>query len=133
MNVEYIRNEQVTTAENQRYPLPFTPAPNAFAELEYRFRRTTGRLVDARFFINTKTALAQNRVSRNEIKTPAYKIVGAGISAKFKTSSNVIELVLQAHNLLDTKYFNHISFYRKLEIPEPGRNIQILIKIPLSL
>ncbi|WP_339736499.1 TonB-dependent receptor [uncultured Sunxiuqinia sp.] len=132
-NVEYIRNKQFVDTKNSRYPLPFTPPSNAFAEAEYKFRQPGKKISDVRIFINTKVALDQNRVARNEQNTPGYQIVGAGFSAKIETASNPVELILQAHNLFDATYFNHISFYRKLEIPEPGRNIQLLIKIPVSL
>lgn len=133
LNLEYIRNEQITDNRNQRYPLPFTPPPNAFAELEYRTKAVSGRFSDTRLFVNTKAALAQNRVARNEKATPGYQILGAGISTRLKTATSAVEFVLQAHNLFDNKYFNHISFYRNLEIPDPGRNVQLLVKIPISL
>jgi iron complex outermembrane receptor protein len=43
-----------------------------------------------------------------------------------------IAISLQAKNLLNTKYFNHTSFYRLINVPEPGRNIVANITIPFS-
>ena len=43
-----------------------------------------------------------------------------------------IEISLGIRNLSDVKYYNHLSFYRKVEIPEPGRSFQISIKVPFK-
>ena len=36
----------------------------------------------------------------------------------------------QIRNVFDTPFYNHLSFYRKLNVPEPGRNVQVILKIP---
>ncbi len=132
-NLEYIRNTQLSEQANQRYPLPFTPPTNAFGELEYQFHKPSKYMEDLKFFINTRIALDQNRVARNELKTPGYQLFGLGLSSQISTSNQPIAITLQVMNLLNTKHFNAISFYRRLEIPEPGRNIQLHVKIPFIL
>ena len=41
-------------------------------------------------------------------------------------------LMLMIPNIIWSKYYNHLSFYRKVEIPEPGRSFQISIKVPFK-
>jgi iron complex outermembrane receptor protein len=131
-NGEYIRNEQLSENTKQRYPLPFTPPANVFIELQYQVKSRSKRFQNTSVFINHKSALNQNRIAQNELSTSAYQIVGIGLNTIIKWDEMPIELVLQSNNIFNAKYFNHLSFYRKLEIPEPGRNIQLLIKIPLT-
>jgi iron complex outermembrane receptor protein len=79
-----------------------------------------------RLVAEVQTVAAQNRVARNEDRTGGANLVHCSVSAHFPCA----DLILSARNLLNTAYFNHLSFYRKAEIPEFGRNIQLLIKVP---
>lgn len=130
LNAEYIRNEQISDNSNERYPLPFTPPANFFVEFQYEINSSSQTFQETNFFVHCKSSFDQNRVARNEQNTPGYQVFGMGINSTINWGKNTFELVLQANNIFDSKYFNHLSFYRKLEIPEPGRNIQLLIKIP---
>ena len=75
----------------------------------------------------------QNRVDRNEDRTPGVNLFHLGGSLNIPVGrTNEIEITLTARNIFNTRYYNHLSFYRKVEIPEPGRNFQLLIKIPFK-
>lgn len=75
----------------------------------------------------------QNRVDRNEDRTPGANLFHLGGSLNIPVGrTNEIEITLTARNIFNTRYYNHLSFYRKVEIPEPGRNFQLLIKIPFK-
>ena len=41
--------------------------------------------------------------------------------------SNPLQVKLKLNNVFDTKYYNHTSFYRLIDIPEAGRNISIAL------
>ena len=129
VNGEWLMNKQV--GSNGGYPLPFSPPANIFAELSYKLK-PEGKLGGTKVSVHCKKAFEQNRIARNEAVTPGYQIIGLGLHTTIKTGGKKILVNVQAHNILNTKYFNHISFYRKLEIPEPGRNIQVLLSMPLS-
>lgn len=83
-------------------------------------------------YAQMESIAAQNRVDRNEDKTSGSNLFHLGGKFDFKWHNTPIEVTLTARNVLDRKYFNHLSFYRKVEIPEPGRNLQVLIKIPFK-
>ena len=70
--------------------------------------------------------------ARNEDATPGAQLLHAGASMDFAVAGMMVELSLSIRNLFDAKYFNHLSFYRKVEIPEPGRNFQLYIKVPFN-
>jgi iron complex outermembrane receptor protein len=82
--------------------------------------------------LEVHSLLKQNRIATNEDITPGANLIHWGASANLPIGKTSVEIIASVQNLLDTKYYNHLSFYRKVEIPEPGRNIQILIKIPIK-
>ncbi|ASB49829.1 TonB-dependent receptor [Alkalitalea saponilacus] len=128
INAEWLYNQQIAQENNAAYPLPFSPPANGFIELTRLVRSATNDL-PLRISLNSRVASSQNRIARNEKTTPGYILLGSAISVPFKISGLNSELNITGHNLLNKRYYNHISFYRNLEIPEPGRNIQLLLKI----
>jgi iron complex outermembrane recepter protein len=129
---EYLYNRQVTSNSSRNYPLPFSPPINGFGEVGYSFLENSDTFTDTELFVNTSFALEQDRIAQTEEITPGYMIYGSGIRTgisvgKFKASAN-----LQVSNIFNTKYFNHTNFYRALEIPEMGRNVQLMLRIPLN-
>ena len=75
---------------------------------------------------------SQNRVSKNESTTSGTNLINLGGNISIPIYNTMVDISLSLRNLLDTKYYNHLSFYRKVEIPEPGRNFQLSIKIPFK-
>ena len=130
LTLEYIYNQRLSDNRKERYPLPFTPPVNGFLEFDYELFKNSDRFENTRFFVNSRFALRQSRISNNEEETDGYIVGGAGISTDAWLGKQKVEFVLQGNNLFNTKYFNHVSFYRKIEIPEQGRNIQLLVKVP---
>ena len=74
----------------------------------------------------------QNRVSKNERPTSGTNLINLGGNISIPIYNKMLDISLSLRNLLNTKYYNHLSFYRKVEIPEPGRNFQLSIKIPFK-
>ncbi|MCB0805529.1 MAG: TonB-dependent receptor, partial [Bacteroidales bacterium] len=67
-----------------------------------------------------------------EEPTDGYQVVNIGFGGDLKISKQQISISLQVQNLLNTKYFNHTSYYRLINVPEPGRNFILNISIPFS-
>jgi iron complex outermembrane receptor protein len=110
---------------DERIPLPFSP-PGSFRN---RLDWQSGHI---RIYGEWERILSQNRVSRNEDVTPGANLWNMGASLLISLWEKDVEITFLAQNLLETKYYNHLSFYRKVEIPEPGRNFQLFIKIPFK-
>lgn len=128
--LEYLWNQQVTGENSRDYPLPFSPPINGFAEITYR-TNSVGIFNNIEAYTNTNLVARQDRTAQNEEQTPGYGIFGGGIRSNLKIGEFKATLNLQMFNVFDKKYFNHTNFYRALEIPEMGRNIQLMINIPL--
>jgi iron complex outermembrane receptor protein len=75
----------------------------------------------------------QNRVAPGEEKTAGTSLFNFNLGATFNfTKKWTADINLQVNNLLNTRYFNHISLYRRLNILEAGRNVRIFIRIPFK-
>lgn len=121
--LEYIYNRQV----KEKYPLPFTPPFNVFAKIDYSLFEESKFFENSVFSVNGKYFAQQNRTAQNEEITPSSAVFGAGFSSDLNFGKVKPKLTLSVQNIFDTKYYSHMSFYRALEIPEQGRNIQIMI------
>ncbi|MFI3280819.1 MAG: TonB-dependent receptor [Rikenellaceae bacterium] len=80
-----------------------------------------------------KMVADQNNVGRNEDPTPGANLFGFRAVVSLPFISDGVTMVASVDNIFDTKYLNHLSYYRYVEIPEPGRNFQLSIKIPFKI
>jgi len=133
VNLEYIYNRQLNNETSGNYPLPFSTPINGFGEISYVPFRKPLQDINWRFFVNSRFALQQERIARNEAITPGYIIFGGGVTVDINTSKLPLHIMFQMNNLMNRRYYNHVSFYRKLEIPEPGRNFQLMVKVPFGI
>jgi len=128
INGEWIYNFQLPEEGLGAFPLPFSPPANLFGELQYSLNpdEKDGGI---QLMLNSNLVARQNRVARNEATTPGYMLFGARAIIPARIDNLPLEITIQGNNLLNRRHYNHISFYRKLEIPEPGRNIQASVKL----
>ncbi|MEG1022008.1 MAG: TonB-dependent receptor, partial [Myroides sp.] len=124
----YLYNKQISDS-GVDYPLPFSTPINGQFNLQYRLN-DGGLLQQNQFQVGTKTALQQSRIAQNEEVTPGYTIANAQFSSVLNFKGFKPQIRLQVNNVFNTVYYHHNSFYRALDIPEFGRNIQIFITIP---
>lgn len=123
---EYIYNKQL----KDNYPLPFTPPINLYTKVNYTLIRDSKHLKNTEIYFSGKYFASQNRIAQNEELTPASFVMDLGFSTSLKFGKTTPKLVLSVQNLWDTHYYSHTSFYRALEIPEQGRNVQVMLQIP---
>ncbi len=117
---------------DDNYPLPFTPAPSVLAELNYKIKPRISNVKEIKMLSALRITGAQNRVARNEPATPGYVLTNLGLSAKAEWGNFPLEIRFMVNNVLDVMYKNHMSFYRILELPEPGRNFTLQINSALN-
>jgi iron complex outermembrane receptor protein len=72
-------------------------------------------------------------VDRNERTTNGYGLLHAGLGWEVSVYGYPWKFQVSGQNLLNTYYFNHLSRYRLLNLPEQGRNINFHLKIPFNI
>jgi iron complex outermembrane receptor protein len=125
-SLEYVWNKNI----DRFRPLPLTPPFSVLGEVEYDFN-TKNKKQQYSATITYQYFAAQNRVDTNEKKTPGYGLLRANLNFKIPINQKIVNLNLTVDNLLNTKYMNHLSRYRLLNLVEKGRNIIISVQIPL--
>jgi len=104
--------------------LPFTPPLSVTNEIQYSINKN-------RLFQKTKLSFesiwvaSQEYTVPNELSTPGYQTFNFLAAGNILSEKNKWDIVLRVQNIFDNKYYDHISFYRRMRIPSLGRNIQI--------
>lgn len=75
----------------------------------------------------------QNKPAMFETESDSYFLLNAGIGANFKWSNQLLAISIQANNLLDETYTDHLSTLKNLEYYNIGRNISINIRMPFGI
>jgi len=129
---EYIYANQLDDDPSKRYPIPFTPPASLILNVKYKLPYLTNNIENTYISLDNQVYASQNRVVPNEPATEGYTIFDLIIGADLKIKNQQCKISFQINNILNTKYLNHLSFYRMLEMPEPGRNFQFKLLMPFN-
>ncbi|NJM15070.1 MAG: TonB-dependent receptor [Bacteroidales bacterium] len=114
-----------------RSALPFTPPFNLQTEASYLFKDTKW-LKKNKIGVELVSIAQQKYTEPNELTTPGYNAINLLVLTELAFGSQKLSLMLKVRNLFNRAYYNHISFYRRMRIPEPGRDVQLFISIPIE-
>lgn len=127
---EYVYSMQLS-GEKKGFTLPFSPPPSILINGTYTFGDR--KKIHASFIsIDYKVVAAQNDIVPPEIPTPGYQLINLRAGMKYYLGGRHISVNMQIQNLLNTKYFNHSSYYRIIDLPERGINAILNINIPFN-
>jgi iron complex outermembrane receptor protein len=85
------------------------------------------------FKIGGLYAWKQNNPSIYETETDGYFLLNAGVGTDLKIGAYFITFSAQANNLLNEKYYDHLSTLKDLDYYNIGRNISFNVQIPFKL
>jgi iron complex outermembrane receptor protein len=114
-----------TYSLDEHTPLSFSPPASMRNTLKWEKKKFL-------LYMELHSIASQKRVAKNESPTSGANLVNIGGTIHISTGKTMIDISLSLRNVLDTKYYNHLSFYRKVEIPEPGRSLQLIIVVPFK-
>jgi iron complex outermembrane receptor protein len=128
---EYLYAEQLS-GDKKGFTLPFLPPPSALLNLTWS--PDLGKTLSNTYMsVDYRITAAQNNIVPPEKKSPGYSIINLQAGTRIRLYQQPIMLSLQVQNLLNTRYLNHTSFYRLIELPEMGRNIILSLKVPFNI
>lgn len=126
-SAEYVYSRQ-TSGPKEGFTIPFSPPLSGLFSARYKFK-------DALFFkepqliADYRITAAQDEIVPPEEKTDGYQVLNMSLLTQmnlFKTKQP-LEVKFKLNNVFNTKYFDHTSFYRLIDVPEAGRNISIAL------
>lgn len=130
-SVEYVHSRQLN-GPKKGFSLPFSPPLSTlvsatYSPKEFWFFGQPQVMADFRWMAQ------QDEIVPPENITNGYRV----LNLAFQSDINLIrqdkpmKLRLKLNNVFNTKYFDHTSFYRMIDVPEPGRNLSLSITILL--
>jgi iron complex outermembrane recepter protein len=127
---DYVWNYNMETG----LALPFTPPLRGqfYAEYELEAADQDSRWRGFYAGIRQVFVAGQNRTDRNERMTSGYTLTELSAGATVRANNQTVDIRLFWSNVFNTNYFNHLSIYRQLNLPEQGSNIGLLIKVPFE-
>lgn len=122
-NVEYV----FATNIDANLPMPMIPPFCSQNEFEYEFYKPI------KGFLKWNCAIfaPQNRTDRNELETEGYVINNLSLGIKPAYKKIKTSAYFQIQNVFNTLYFNHLSRYRFLGLPEAGRNFMFTLRFEI--
>jgi iron complex outermembrane receptor protein len=126
-DMEYIYSVQLSGLK-KGYTLPFSPPLTSNIGADYTFANRQF-LQQPVLGIELKLVAPQNKIAPPEKKTAGYALINLNAGTGVRTGKFNIRMNMQLNNLLNTRYYDHTSFYRLIEVPGQGRNFIITIQL----
>lgn len=130
-SVEYVHSRQLN-GPKKGFSLPFSPPLSTLVSASYS-PKVFWIFSQSQITADFRWTAQQDDIVPPENVTKGYKV----LNLAFRTKINLMaqdkptELRLKLNNVFNTKYFDHTSFYRMIDVPEPGRNLSLSITILL--
>ena len=123
----YLHGEQ-----NDGNYLPFIPQNKL--RFHAKFQKNKLSFLNTPFFkIGGTFASKQTKPAMFETTTDSYFLVNIGFGASLKTKNQPISFSIQANNLFNKTYIDHLSTLKELGFYNIGRNISFNVKIPFTI
>ena len=117
---EYLYARQ-KSGEKKGYTLPFSTPWSI--DMGVRFSPLTSLYIG----LNAHIVGAQNEIVPPEKPTDGYWTLNLSAGKDFMLGGMMFHVALHADNLLDRRYYDHTSYYRLIDVPEPGRNLSLMV------
>ena len=121
---EYLYARQ-RSGEKKGYTLPFSTPWSADASIKYSYVWKGDGFVS----VNAHIVGDQNEIVPPEKPTPGHWTLNAQAGKHFVLKHCTLKVVVHADNLLNRRYYDHTSYYRLIDVPEPGRNFSIMLGV----
>jgi iron complex outermembrane receptor protein len=114
------------------YNFPFIPPASCIADVQYEFESIGKWFEDTYVELSVLGTLSQDLTARNEFFTPGSVLLHVNFGTQINLGRFRMKLIGGIQNLLNSRYYMHLSRWRMINLPEPGRNFTISIMIPFQ-
>ncbi|MCL7764114.1 TonB-dependent receptor [Polaribacter sp. Z014] len=129
-SVEYVYSRQ-TSGPKEGFTLPFSPPLSGLLSANYQFKELLF-FKKPQLVADYRITASQEEIVPPEEKTAGYQVLNMSFSSEINVfkKETPIEMRVKLNNVFNTKYYNHTSFYRLIDVPEAGRNLSLSLTIP---
>ena len=114
------------------YGLPFSPPWRIMPEVKFHWEPTVNSSRDpwnGYAAVNIRICGAQYDIVPPEKPTDGWWTLNLSAGQRFVLPTCAVSLSLKADNILNTKYYDHTSYYRLIDIPEAGWNLSAMLGV----
>ncbi len=126
---EYVYSEQLS-GDKKGYTLPFSPPPSILLNTTYKPSWSLG-MENPYLAIDYRLTARQQQIVPPEKMTPGYQLVDLRFGAELNLFDSPLQFDFQVRNVSNTRYLNHTSFYRLIDLPEQGRSFNISFQLDI--
>ena len=119
---EYLHAKQLS-GEKKGYTLPFSTPWSVDADVRYSFQWHGNTFVA----LNAHIVGAQHEIVPPEKPTDGHWTLNLSAGKQILLRGCKLNVALRGDNLLDRRYYDHTSYYRLIDVPEPGRNVSLMV------
>ena len=129
-NLDYVWGGNLSTG----IPLPYIPALHLTDQVKWTFKTGKSSAFKSPYAqLELETHFNQERIDVFETDSPGYVLLNFSVGTKLKVQSQTWTMFVTGTNLLDTKYYDHLSRLKDVGIYNMGRRITIGLVIPFGL
>lgn len=127
---DYIHSRQLSGSK-KGYALPFSPPASLRPSVRWETDKW-GLLHQPYAALSLEMVATQTNVVPPEEVTPGHSTLDLTLGTTLPLRRQPVLLSLQVQNLLNQVFFNHTSYYRLINLPEPGRNMVVSLRFPFQ-
>ncbi|WP_235817854.1 TonB-dependent receptor [Formosa haliotis] len=131
-SAEYVYSRQ-TSGPKEGFSIPFSPPLSTLFSARYQFKNALF-FMKPQLIAEYRITAKQDEIVPPEEVTEGYQLLNMSFLTAldvFKNNSP-LEMRVKLNNVFNTKYFDHTSFYRLIDVPEAGRNISLSVTLPFK-
>ncbi len=119
---EYLWARQ-QSGEKKGYTLPFSPPWSIDSAVKYRLGRDNSGFIR----LSAHIVGRQDEIVPPEHVTDGYWTLNLAAGKHFDLGKTRLKMALHVDNILNKRYYDHTSYYRLIDVPEPGCNLSALV------
>ncbi|SFW18971.1 iron complex outermembrane recepter protein [Sinomicrobium oceani] len=130
-SAEYVHSRQLN-GPKKNFTLPFSPPFSGLISGNYQFRKDLLCFRHLQVTADYRITAKQDEIVPPENTTDGYQVLNLSVMSDLDLFSSLkqVQLRFKLNNVFNTRYFNHTSFYRMIDVPEAGRNVSLSLTIP---
>lgn len=126
---EYLFARQLS-GDKRGYGLPFAPPWQVMPQVKFLWEAGKKHSAwDGYAAVYARVTGAQHDIVPPEKPTDGWWTLNLSAGQTFPMDKCTFNLTLNAENILNTKYYDHTSFYRLIDVPEAGWNVSVMASV----
>ncbi|MFC2109756.1 TonB-dependent receptor domain-containing protein [Bacteroidota bacterium] len=121
----------VFVEDDDKKALPLIPATKINSSLKIAFE-STKKIRISTIFLNHIYNFSQTRIGLNETESPNYQLTNLGMNIHINSKKTPIEINTGVKNIFNTKYIDHLSRLKNLDINNQGINFYMGMTLNLD-